>query len=113
MARFLTKALSAGTGYVLDDSGGYGVGLADAFVAGARSAGMTIMGRDSLDPKQSDYTTALTKIKAIGPKALFYGGDLQAGVKVAKQSYDIIPQTIKGGGGGLYGGGFSDHPAER
>jgi branched-chain amino acid transport system substrate-binding protein len=106
MARFLAKALGAGTGYVLDDSGGYGVGLADAFVVGARSAGMTVMGRDSLDPKQSDYTTALTKIKAMGPKALFYGGDLQAGVKVAKQSYDIIPQTIKGGGGGLYGGGF-------
>jgi branched-chain amino acid transport system substrate-binding protein len=106
MARFLTKTLGAKTGYVLDDSGAYGVGLADAFVVGARSAGMTIMGRDSLDPKQADYTTALTKIKAMGPQALFYGGDLQAGVKVAKQSNDIIPQTIKGGGGGLYGGGF-------
>ncbi len=31
--------------------------------------------------KQADYTTAITKIKAIGPQALFYGGDLQAGVK--------------------------------
>lgn len=108
MARFLIKVLGARTAYVLDDSGGYGVGLADAFAAGARSAGMTIMGRDSLDPKQSDYTTALTKIKAIGPQALFYGGDLQAGVKVAKQSFDIIPQTIKSGGGGLYGGGFTE-----
>jgi branched-chain amino acid transport system substrate-binding protein len=108
MARFLTKTLGAKTGYVLDDSGGYGVGLANAFVAGARSAGMNILGRDSLDPKQADYTTAITKIKAIGPQALFYGGDLQAGVKVAKQSYDIIPQTIKGGGGGLYGGGFTE-----
>jgi branched-chain amino acid transport system substrate-binding protein len=108
MARFLVRTLGAKTGYVLDDSGGYGVGLADAFVAGARSAGMTIMGRDSLDPKQPDYTTALTKIKALGPQALFYGGDLQAGVKVAKQSFEIIPQTIKAGGGGLYGGGFTE-----
>jgi len=57
MAQFLTRARDAKTGYVLDDSGVYGVGLADAFVAGARSAGMTIMGRDSLDPKQADYTT--------------------------------------------------------
>jgi branched-chain amino acid transport system substrate-binding protein len=107
MARFLIETLGAKTGYVLDDSGGYGVGLADAFAAGARAGGMTIMGRDSLDPKQSDYTTSLTKIKALGPQALFYGGDLQAGLKVAKQSYDIIPQTIKAGGGGLYGGGFT------
>jgi branched-chain amino acid transport system substrate-binding protein len=67
---------------------------------------LTVIGRDSLDPKQPDYTTALTKIKAMGPQALFYGGDLQAGVKVAKQSYEIIPETVKGGGGGLYGGGF-------
>jgi branched-chain amino acid transport system substrate-binding protein len=101
MAPFLAKTLDAKTGYVLDDSGAYGVGLADAFVAGARSADMTIMGRDSLDPKQVDYTTALTKIKALGPQALFYRGDLQAGAKVAKQSYEIIPQTIKGGGGGF------------
>ena len=106
MARFLTNTLGVKSGYVLDDSGAYGVGLADAFVTGARSAGMTISGRDSLDPKQADYTATLTKIKAIGPEALFYGGDLQAGVKVAKQSYEIIPQMIKGGGGGLYGGGF-------
>jgi len=30
----------------------------------------------------------------VGPQALFNGGDLQAGVKVAEQSYEIIPQTI-------------------
>src|SRR6185312_16295529 len=81
MARFLNKTLGAKTCYVLDDSGGYGVGLGDAFATGARAAGLTIMGRDSLDSKQSDYTTSLTKIKALGPDALFYGGDLQAGVK--------------------------------
>ena len=69
---------------------------------------MTILGRDSLDSKQSDYTAALTKIKALNARALFYGGDLQAGVKVAKQAYDIVPQMIKGGGGGLYGGGFTE-----
>ena len=45
MARFLTNTLGARSAYVLDDSGAYGVGLADAFVTGARSAGMTITGR--------------------------------------------------------------------
>jgi branched-chain amino acid transport system substrate-binding protein len=108
MARFMVKTLGATTGYILDDSGGYGVGLADAFAAGARATGMTILGRDRLDAKQSDYTAALTKIKAVSAQALFYGGDLQAGVKVAKQAYDIVPQMIKGGGGGLYGGGFTE-----
>lgn len=45
---------------------------------------------------------ALTKIKSLGAEALYYGGDAQAGVKLAKQSYDIIPNVIKGGGDGMY-----------
>jgi hypothetical protein len=70
MARFLCNTFGVKSGYVLDDSGAYGVGLAEAFVTGARSAGMTISGRDSLDPKHADYTATLTKIKAMGPQAL-------------------------------------------
>ena len=107
MARFFAKTLGARTVYILDDSGSYGVGLADAFAAGAHAAGMEVTGRDSLDAKQPDYMAALTKIKALNPQALFYGGDLQAGVKVAKQSYEVVPKIIKGGGGGLYGGGLT------
>jgi branched-chain amino acid transport system substrate-binding protein len=34
---------------------------------------------------------------------LYYGGVLQAGVKLAKQAHDIIPDMIKGGGDGMYG----------
>ena len=54
-------------------------------------------------PKEADYTTMLTKIKSLNPDALYYGGVAQAGVKVVKQSYDIIPKVIKGGGDGVYG----------
>ena len=41
-------------------------------------------------------------MKALNPEALYYGGVSQAGVKVAKQAYDIIPKTIKAGGDGMY-----------
>ena len=61
-----------------------------------------MLGRDRLDPKAADYTTILTKIKSLNPDALYYGGVSQAGVKLAKQSYDIIPKVIKGGGDGMY-----------
>ena len=37
----------------------------------------------------------------LNPDALYYGGVAQAGVKVAKQSYDILPKIIKGGGDGM------------
>ena len=55
-----------------------------------------MLGRDQLNPKEADYTTTLTKIKALNPEALYYGGVAQAGVKVVKQSYDIIPNDHQG-----------------
>jgi branched-chain amino acid transport system substrate-binding protein len=102
MANYYADILHVKSVYILDDSGAYGVGLADAFQAQAEKKGMKILGRDRLDPKAADYTVALTKIKSLNPEALYYGGVGQAGVKLAKQSYDIIPKVIKGGGDGMY-----------
>jgi len=103
MANYYADVLHVKTVYLLDDSGAYGVGLADAFQGQAEKKGMKIVGRDRLDPKAADYTTVLTKIKSLNPDAIYYGGVLQAGVKLAKQSYDIVPKMIKGGGDGVYG----------
>ena len=112
MANYMAQDLHVKSVYILDDSGAYGVGMADAFEAQAKKDGMTVLGRDRLDPKAADYTAVLTKIKQLNPDAIYYGGVSQAGVKLAKQSYDIIPKVIKAGGDGmqtpelLTGGGF-------
>ena len=103
MANFYADTLHVATLYILDDSGAYGVGLADSFEAQAKKKGMKILGRDRLDPKAADYSAVLTKIKSLNPDALYYGGVLQAGVKLAKQAYDIVPKMVKGGGDGVYG----------
>ena len=101
MANYMAETLKMKTVYVLDDTGAYGVGLADAFQAQAEKKGVKILGRDKLDPKAVDYSSILTKIKALNPDAIYYGGVTQAGVKLAKQAYDIIPKVIKGGGDGM------------
>jgi branched-chain amino acid transport system substrate-binding protein len=106
MANYLAEVLHAKTVYVLDDSGAYGVGLADAFEAQAKKKGLQVLGRDRLDPKAADYTAVLTKIKSLNPQALYYGGVAQAGVKLAKQAYDIIPNVTKAGGDGVVGASF-------
>jgi branched-chain amino acid transport system substrate-binding protein len=103
MANYFADVLHVKTVYVLDDSGAYGVGLADAFQAQAEKKGIKILGRDRLDPKAADYSAILTKIKSMNPDGLYYGGVLQAGVKLAKQAYDIIPKVIKAGGDGVQG----------
>jgi len=102
-ANFFADNLKVKSVYVLDDSGAYGVGVADAFQGQAEKRGIKVLGRDQLNPKESDYTTTLTKIKSLTPDALYYGGVAQAGVKVVKQSYDILPKMIKSGADGVYG----------
>jgi branched-chain amino acid transport system substrate-binding protein len=106
MANYMAEKLGIKSVYVLDDSGAYGVGIADTFQAQAEKKGIKVLGRDRLDPKAADYSAVLTKIKSLNPQALYYGGVGQAGIKLAKESYDIIPGVIKAGGDGVYGASF-------
>ena len=103
LANYFADVLKVKTMYGLDDSGAYGIGIATAFEGRAKKKGITVMGHDRLDPRASDYTAVLTKIKALNPQLLYYGGDAQAGVKLVKQSYDIVPKIYKAGGDGMYG----------
>jgi branched-chain amino acid transport system substrate-binding protein len=103
MANYYAEVLKVKSVFILDDSGAYGVGMADAFEKQCAVKGIKVMGRDRLDPKAADYSAILTKIKALNPDAIYYGGVGQAGVKLAKQSYDIVPKMIKGGGDGVVG----------
>jgi branched-chain amino acid transport system substrate-binding protein len=103
MANYLRSVLHAKTVYVLDDSGAGGVGGANAFEARANEIGLKVLGHDHLDPKAADYTAVLTKIKSLSPDSIYYGGVAGAGVKLAKQAYDIIPNVIKAASDGIYG----------
>ncbi|MDT7952708.1 MAG: branched-chain amino acid ABC transporter substrate-binding protein [Acetobacteraceae bacterium] len=106
MANYMADKLKVKSVFVLDDTGAYGVGLADAFQAQAEKKGLKILGRDKLDPKAVDYSSILTKIKSLNPDSLYYGGVAQAGVKLAKQAYDIIPKMIRAGGDGIQSADF-------
>jgi branched-chain amino acid transport system substrate-binding protein len=104
MANYMYDTLKVKSVYILDDSGAYGVGIANAFEGQAKKIGMKVLGHDQLNPKEADYTTILTKIKALNPDALYYGGVAGAGVKVVKQAADVMPATmIRAGGDGMYG----------
>jgi branched-chain amino acid transport system substrate-binding protein len=102
MANFYAEVLKVPDVYVLDDSGAYGVGLADAFQKQAAAKGMKVLGRDRLDPTASDYSSVMTKIKSLNASSLYFGGVALAGVKVVKASYATVPNIKKGGGDGIY-----------
>jgi branched-chain amino acid transport system substrate-binding protein len=106
MANYAAEVLNIKSIYILDDTGAYGEGIANSFEAQARAKGIEVLGHDKLNPKESDYTTVLTKIKAMNPGALYYGGVQQAAVKLAKQANDIMPGLPKLGGDGVYSVSF-------
>jgi branched-chain amino acid transport system substrate-binding protein len=106
MANYAAETLNIKSVYILDDTGAYGEGIANAFEGQARAKGINVLGHDKLNPKESDYTTVLTKIKAMNPDAMYYGGVQQAAVKLAKQANDVMPQLPKLGGDGVYSVSF-------
>jgi branched-chain amino acid transport system substrate-binding protein len=102
MANFMADQLKVKSVFVVDDTGAYGVGLADAFQAQCSRRGIQVMGRDRVDPLLNDYRPLLTKIKNLGPQALYCGSSALAGVKLVKQSFEVMPDMIKAGGDGLH-----------
>ena len=67
-----------------------------------QNAASQVLGRDRVDPLQSDYRPLLTKIHNLNPQAMYCGSSALAGAKLAKQSYDIMPNMIKAGGDGMH-----------
>jgi branched-chain amino acid transport system substrate-binding protein len=84
---FLTKTLAAKNVYVVDDNQEYSVGLADTVFNGLKTAGVTVA-RDKVDPKATDYSSTVNKVKSSGATALFYGGYYAEGGKFLKQLRD-------------------------
>jgi branched-chain amino acid transport system substrate-binding protein len=102
MANFYIDVLKVPNIVILDDSGAGGVGMADTFQKQAEMRGLKVLFRDRVDPKAADYTALLTKAKSLGAGSLYFAGDALAGVKMVKQSYDILPDIPKGGGDSTY-----------
>lgn len=108
MANYAFHVLKVKSVYVLDDSGAFGVGIANSFEKRAKELGMKVLGRDQLNPKEADYKTSLTKIKGLNPDAIYYGGVQQAATKLARQAHEVTPKVHKLGSDGIYDLSFSE-----
>jgi branched-chain amino acid transport system substrate-binding protein len=76
-ARFVRVRLQANTVYILDDRQPDGQGIADDFETMARAIGLTVLGRDHLDPTAANYQALMGRISLshLGqpPDAIFVG----------------------------------------
>jgi len=68
------KLLGVKRVYILDDQELYGKGIADIFDSTAKKLGLQVLGHEGIDPKATDYKALMTKIKALNPDLIYFGG---------------------------------------
>src|SRR5262249_1351953 len=69
--RYIKSVLKASKAAVVDDGSAYGAALADQ-VAGV--VGSAVVARDKVQEKQTNFAATVSKVKAAGADAVFYGG---------------------------------------
>ncbi len=94
--------LGAKNVYVLDDTEVYGKGVADVFNTRAPDYGLTVLGRDGIDGKASDYKALAEKIKATNPDLVYYGGITQNNAgQLWRDLRDAMPDVMLMGPDGI------------
>jgi len=78
----------------------YGQGLVDAFTAEFKKGGGEVVAAETINPDDKDFTGVITKIKAGGPLAVYYGGEYpQAGPLSQQMKAQGLNVPLMGGDG--------------
>jgi len=70
-AQYIKENLGAKKVFVVDDASEYGKGIGDIV---RKDLGDLVVGNDTVQQKQTDFSPSVTKVKASGADTLFYGG---------------------------------------
>jgi branched-chain amino acid transport system substrate-binding protein len=98
--------------YILDDTEVYGKGIADVFNTRSADYGLTILGRDGIDGKATDYKALAEKVKATNPDLVYYGGITQNNAgQLWRDLRDAMPDVALMGPDGIYENEFLEAAA--
>lgn len=81
-AQFISGTVAAEKVFVVDDASEYGKGLAEGVTA---DLGDLVIDTDTVQQKQTDFSATVTKVKASGADAVFFGGYYAEAGLLAKQ----------------------------
>lgn len=84
-AKYITNVLGDTKVFVVDDASEYGKGLADIV---RKDLGSKDIGNDTVQAGQTDFSATVTKIKASGAQAVYYGGYYPEAGLLVKQMRD-------------------------
>jgi branched-chain amino acid transport system substrate-binding protein len=91
--------------FVIDDNETYGKGLADVFESDFAKLGGTVLGHEHITKNQQDFKALLTKIRSVGPDAVFFGGTTASGGGLVRKQ---MPDVGLGSIAYIGGDGISD-----
>ena len=84
-AKYIKETIKSTKTFVIDDASEYGKGLADIV---RKDLGAQVVGTDGVQQKQTDFGPSVTKVKASGADALFFGGYSPEAAPLIKQLRD-------------------------
>jgi branched-chain amino acid transport system substrate-binding protein len=106
IAKYIVDTLKPASVGIIDDASEYGKGLADTV---KKAVGTGVKASDSIDPKASDFSAAVSKMKDANPAVIFYGGYYGEAVKLSKQLRDAgVTATLVFGDGVKDQAGYAD-----
>ena len=85
MASYAAKKLKPATVGVIDDRTAFGQGIAAEFIKQAKALGMKVAAHEFTTDKASDFAAILTRLKAKGVQAIFFGGYAPQAAPMARQ----------------------------
>ncbi|NIA53386.1 branched-chain amino acid ABC transporter substrate-binding protein [Massilia sp. TW-1] len=95
MASYAAKGLKIKTVGVIDDRTAFGQGIADEFAKQARTAGVSVAGREFTTDKASDFSAVLTAFRAKKVDAIFFGGYAPQAAPMARQMKQLGMANVR------------------
>ncbi|GAA1207695.1 branched-chain amino acid ABC transporter substrate-binding protein [Pseudonocardia alaniniphila] len=74
-ANYLVQTAGKKNIAVIDDGKTYGAGLAEQFSQQATKLGATVVAREKVGERDTDFSGVITRIRALNPDAVYYGGE--------------------------------------
>jgi branched-chain amino acid transport system substrate-binding protein len=74
-ANYLVQTAGKKNIAVIDDGKTYGSGLAEQFSQQATKLGATVVAREKVGERDTDFSGVITRIRALNPDAVYYGGE--------------------------------------
>jgi branched-chain amino acid transport system substrate-binding protein len=100
-ADYLTKVQNAKNIAILHDNSTYAQGLAEWTKKYLEERGAKVVFYDAINPKDTDFTATLTKIKAANPDAIYFTGYYAQGGLLLKQAPQVGLKTQWLGGNAM------------